>query len=156
MDCADRFDAPVNSPEHAELRDTAWMGGRLTEGRYLLGMLIGKNLFRRTDQQVVEGYVRELQKYIEQEVSNQAAELFANSRYDQVLIPYLRLVYHRNPDWPPMDVERRQREERAMEYVLFNLDATVDDLANYLGTTVKQVQRLTLVKDALQQIEQSG
>ncbi|PQO37056.1 hypothetical protein C5Y96_07815 [Blastopirellula marina] len=155
MDCAVRFDAPVDSPEHAELRDTAWMGGSLSEGMYLLGMLAGKNLFRQTSEQVVEDYVSELREYTKQHVSEQAAAIFCNSRIDWALIPYLRLAYHRNPDWPPMNVERKQREERAMEYLLFHLDATVDDLADHLGTTVKQVQRLTLVKEALQQIELS-
>jgi len=155
MDCADRFDAPVDSHEHAELRDTAWMGGSLTEGMYLLGMLTGKNLFRQPREQIVENYRRELRRYVEQDVSNQAAALFTNSGYDWVLIPYLRSLYHRHPDWPPMNVDRKEREERAMGYLLFHLDATVEDLAAHLGTTVKQVQRLTLVKEAFRQIEQS-
>ncbi|MGH7138950.1 MAG: hypothetical protein ACREHD_24660 [Pirellulales bacterium] len=43
---ADDFDTPVDSPEHALIRSTAWMGGDLVEGRYLLGILTGTNLFR--------------------------------------------------------------------------------------------------------------
>lgn len=156
MDCAYRFDAPVDSHEHAELRDTAWMGGSLTEGMYILGMLIGKNLFRQTGEQRVQDYICELQKYISQKVSDKAAAIFCNSGKDWLLIPYLRLVYHRNPNWPPMDVVRKEREERAMEYLLLHLDATFEELAAHLGTTVKQVQRLSCVKDAIRQIERSN
>ena len=154
MDCANRFDAPVDSHEHAELRDTAWMGGSLTEGMYLLGMLTEKNLFRKTGEQTIQNYVRELRNYMRQEISDEAAAIFCDSSYEWV-IPYLRLAYHRNPDWPPMDVDRKEREERAMEYLLFHLDATFEDLAAYLGTTVKQVQRLACVRDAIRQIERS-
>lgn len=132
------------------------MGGSLTEGMYLLGMLTGKNLFRQTSEQVVYGYVSELREYTKKQVSERAATIFCNSSIDWVLIPYLRLAYHRNPDWPPMNVKRNEREERAMEYLLFHLDATVDDLAVFLGTTAKQVERLTCVKYALRGIGLAG
>ena len=46
---AAHFDAPVDSREHWVLRETARDGGDLIEGRYLLGVLIGANLFRVSD-----------------------------------------------------------------------------------------------------------
>lgn len=127
------------------------MAGSYVEGQYLVGMLTGKNLFRDSG----ESYYQALHTYIEQHVSGPAATIFCTSRNDWLLIPFLRRAYHRNPDWPPMNVKRNEREERAMEYLLFHLDATIDDLADQLGTTTKQVERLTSVNDSLFQIQQS-
>lgn len=62
---AECFDAPPDSEKHVAPRDSAWMGGDLVEGRYLLGMLIGENLFKVAD----EEYVRKLRDFISRNVS---------------------------------------------------------------------------------------
>ena len=54
------FDAPVHSDQHIALRDSAWMGGHYVEGRYLLGMLVGENLFEKSNDE----YLRRLHDFI--------------------------------------------------------------------------------------------
>ncbi|MBL8869225.1 MAG: hypothetical protein JNK90_05495 [Planctomycetaceae bacterium] len=146
--CATRFDAPASSDFHAELRSTAWMGGSLVEGRYLLGMLLGTNLFRFD----TEGYLRELNMYISTTISDQAAAVFCNISALDALIPYLRMKYELETDLPrlaspeELGPPRNERLERAIEYLLNNLHASLQEIANHLGTTEKQVVRLTDLK----------
>ena len=146
--CAERFDAPPSSEFHAELRNTAWMGGNLVEGPYLLGMMLGTNLFRLdTDE-----YLRKLKEYVSTTISGQAAAVFCDVYGSDVLMPYLRMKYERETDFPRFappenyGPPRNERLERGTEYLLHNLHASFQELANHLGTTEKQVMRLTDLK----------
>ncbi|MBN8599785.1 MAG: hypothetical protein J0M26_01950 [Planctomycetes bacterium] len=146
--CAIRFDAPASSDFHAELRSTAWMGGGLVEGRYLLGMLLGTNLFRFD----TEGYLRELHMYISRTISEQAAAVFCDLSALDALMPYLRMKYELETDLPRLASReehgppRNDRLERAIDYLLHNLHASLQEIANHLGTTEQQVVRLTEIK----------
>ena len=135
---ADSFDAPADSDEHAGLRNTAWMAGHLVEGRYLLGMLIGKNLFRVTN----DCYLDELHRFIADRVSASAATIFCTPTNTQLLMPFLRRLYDCETDYPPVKVTRNDRVERGIEFLLKNLNATIEDVAAFLETTEKQVMRL--------------
>lgn len=54
------FDMPVGSVAHDQLASTVWMGGDLVTVRYWLGRLIGRNLFRGSDQAVGSSLQRHL------------------------------------------------------------------------------------------------
>jgi hypothetical protein len=153
---AEAFEAPIDSQEHTLLRDTAWNGGPLVEGRYLLGMLTGTNLFRVSDDE----YARTLYEFISHRVSPRAAAIFCPT-YDLQLMPYLRLVYHRETDFPAINMgvpsvpssRRNERVERGIEYLLHNLDASIEDIAKVLATTQKQVLRMSDVTYAHRMIQ---
>jgi hypothetical protein len=121
------------------------MGGDLVEGRYLLGMLLGTNLFRLDS----EGYIRELHQYISTTISQRAAAIFCDISASVVLMPYLRMLYERESVLPrfasPQDYgpPRNERLERGIEYLLHNLDASFQEIASHLGTTEKQVMQLS-------------
>lgn len=148
VNCAIRFDSPPSSDSHTELRNTAWMGGGLVEGRYLLGMLLGTNLFRFDTQ----GYLRELHMYISTQFSEQAAAVFCNVSALDALMPYLRMKYERETHLPRLALPeelgppRDERLEHALEFLLYNLHASLQEIANYLGTTEGQLKRLTGLK----------
>src|SRR3712207_533408 len=67
------FEAPLSSPEHASLRDTAWMGGALVEGRYLLGRLLRRNFFLLDD----DDFQVALQQYFCASISAEVAEILS-------------------------------------------------------------------------------
>lgn len=131
--CAEHFDEPIESDVHRLVRDTAWIGGSLIEGKYLLGILIGKNLFRVT----VEEYYETLHDYLCENVSREVAGLFTTI---DIVILYMRLVYHENGNLPVINVERKHRAEHGVAFLFQNLDATVAEIASHLKTTEKQVQ----------------
>jgi hypothetical protein len=147
MGFAELFDEPVDASGHTFLREEGWMGGDLVEGRYLLGMLLGANLFRLSHDQ----YAARLHRFLSEKVSPSAAEIFGNLAQCRHVIPYLRRLYREETTYPPLPL-RNDREEAAVTYLLHNLDATDADLAAALGTTVKQIGRmacLTAVKAAI-------
>lgn len=152
---AQLFDAPIDSEEHAQLRDTAWMGGDLTEGRYLLGMLIEENLFLLPD----DLYIQKLHDFIAPRFSSKAANIFCTFSASQRLIPYLRKAYEIETDYPSIDGPRNNRVENAIEFLLDNLDATDSEIAMFLKTTEKQVRRIsdiTAAKKDVRVYEKSG
>jgi hypothetical protein len=101
-----KFDKPVDSPEHSDRRNSAWIGGDLVEGRYLLGMLIGKNLFRMSN----ERYASELNKYLCTNVSALVGEVFGNIHACHHVIPYLRHKYRTRTEFPPMPTQDMREE----------------------------------------------
>jgi len=135
---AECFDAPPDSDKHAGLRDSAWMGGDLVEGRYLLGMLTRENLFKVSDSQ----YVRKLRSFVSTNVSASAANIFCRLPACQCLIPYLRRLYHTQTTYTPMP-SRNDRVEAAVAHFLHNLDASDAEIAAAIGTTEKQVLRIS-------------
>jgi hypothetical protein len=152
---ADLFDAPPSSDGHADLRNTAWMGGHQVEGRYLLGMLTGTNLFRFE----LADYFRQLNTYISTTISERAAAVFCDETGSDLLIPYLRMKYERDTNFPRFATSaeygpgRSERIERGIEYLLHNLVASYQEIAYHLGTTEKQVMRLNNLKWAKQLID---
>ena len=136
---AEFFDAPVDSERHAGLRDTAWMAGHYVEGRYLLGMLIGRNLFRVSH----DTYIDELHRFISDRISARAATVFCTLTDAEHLMPFLRQLYDRETDYPPIKMTRNDRVERGIEFLLHKLDASIEDVAAFLETTEKQVLRLS-------------
>src|SRR5690349_16517695 len=58
--CARKFDQPIESPEHQDLRTSAWMGGAGISTRYWLGRLLRHNFYRESDDIVKDA----LQKYL--------------------------------------------------------------------------------------------
>lgn len=151
MDCADRFDESIDSHLHRELRDTAWMGGSLTEGRYLLGMLIGKNLFRISHDE----YYQKLHNYLREQISQEAADLSATSTSEKWVIPYLRLAYHQSGRYPTIRVDRKHRAELGVTYLFHHLDATVAEIASHLNTTEKQVLRISDITCMMRAIDRA-
>ena len=132
------FDAPRDSDEHAGLRDTAWMGGHYVEGRYLLGMLISQNLFRVSN----NTYIDELHRFISDRASTRAAAIFCTLTDAVWLMPFLRKLYDHETDYQPIKMTRNDRVERGIEFLLYHLDASTEDIATFLKTTEKQVLRL--------------
>ncbi|PHS03084.1 MAG: hypothetical protein COA78_19350 [Blastopirellula sp.] len=133
------FDMPIDSEEHAGLRDDAWIGGDGIEGPYLLGMLIGENLFLLPN----DIYIQRLHDFITPRFSSRAAIIFCTFSESSLLIPYLRKTYELETDYPSIDGPRNNRIENAIEFLLGNLDATDSEIAIFLETTEKQVLRIS-------------
>lgn len=152
--CSSQFESAPDSPEHCLLRDTAWMGGEPIEGRYLLGMLIGENLFNVDD----SAYYSKLTAFISSKFAPEAASIFCTNTNAHVLTPYLLALYAET-DFPPFSTTTQKRPSRnrkiapATIYLLGNLNATIDEIAKHLGTTAKQVLRLSDITYAKQIID---
>lgn len=151
LSAAERFDAKPDSDAHCSLRDSAWMGGPIAEGCYLLGRLTETNLFRLN----ADEYLAAVRAYMTDTVSSQAADVLCEYDGGDVLIHFLRRRYVSETDDPPFapasehGPPRNERVERGIEFLLYNMDATASDLATFLQTTEKQVRRLTALRDAL-------
>src|SRR5437868_794805 len=91
-DCAEWFDAPLSSREHAMLRDTGWLAGNISTVRYSLGRLLGRNLFRNTDAEVSDV----LRSYVEKRISKTAAALVVDDWYHAWMLfdPLLQYDFH--------------------------------------------------------------
>ena len=135
--CAVRFDAPISSDKHAELRDTAWMGLDLIEGRYLLGRLLHQNFFRATN----EEYHSSLQEYFLGLVGKRAASVLSTSA------PNLGVLFLRWQCRKISDIKFVGRLREAKAIYLLAMDPKLADvqLAAELKTTVKQIERLASV-----------
>ena len=138
---AECFDAPPDSEKHRSIRETAWMGGDLVEGRYLLGMLIGENLFKVAN----EDYAGRLRDFVSRDVSVSVADIFCDLHECSHLIPFLRYHYHQQAGFAPLP-SRNGHIETAVYHLLHDLDASDSEIAAKLGITEKQVQRISDLK----------
>ncbi len=112
-------------------------------------MLLGKNLFRVSH----DDYIRELRTFVATKVSPRAASIFCTLADAPQLMPFLRYLYHRETSYPAINMPRNERVERAIDYLLHNLDASVAEIATFLGTTENQVMRLSDITSARKTIE---
>ena len=143
MGLEELFDEPVDSPSHTFLREEGWLGGDLVVGRYVLGMLLGENLYRLSNDQ----YAARLHRFLSERVSTAAAEIFGSLSECGHVIPYLRRLYREETRNPPLPV-RNDREEAALTYLLHNLGATNAELATAIDSTEKQILRISALTAA--------
>lgn len=155
-DSAARFASEPHSNDHSALRETAWLGGHLAEARYIVGVLTGENLFELD----TDAFYKALHVFISNQFSADAANIFCNGWGADLLLPYLRATYSSKPELPPfpppdrLGPPRNERVERATFFLLQNLHVEYDEIAEHLGTTEKQVLRLSNVTHAKRLINQ--
>jgi hypothetical protein len=133
---AEWFDAPPSSREHAFLRDEGWLGGEIVEVRYILGRLLGHNLFRESDDAVH----RRLVKFIAEITSKEGAALVCEISDWQMLRSILRYRFETEIAGSKA---RKPREVFALETFLCHPEISLAELANQVGTTEKQLCRMT-------------
>jgi hypothetical protein len=140
-DLARAFDAPPTSREHRNLADSAWLGGYLVSVRYYLGRLLNKNLFRESDAKVQ----RRITAFIAATASKEGASLVADEGSWQLSEPILRFRYETEING---ESKRKPREVAAIEAFLQNPSVELADLAQIVGTTEKQLRRMSLLNFA--------
>ena len=136
--CAEAFDAPVDSEKHQMLRDTAWMGGQLISVRYYLGRLIDRNLFRSSDTDVSAA----LEAFLADITSKQGAALLTSAGLQGWFAAELLLrdIFEQKI----LDKSsRNSRHVAAVRYFLCNPRRTDEEIARAAGTTIKQLRRNT-------------
>jgi hypothetical protein len=133
-DLARIFDMPHETPEHQMLCQTAWMAGGSVMVPYFLGRLLGENLFRCERTAIAE----KLRKFFVQRGWHKSAPLAANfSSWDtlgHLLEHYVQPRHHKG--------EPLQRL-LAIEAFLLIPNATDQEIARQIGTTEKQVARVS-------------
>jgi hypothetical protein len=135
------FDAPLASRDHRVLAESAWMGGYLVSVRYYLGRLLNKNLFRESDAQVEH----RIATFIDATTSKEGASLVAQEGSWQLSEPILRFRYEAQING---ESKRKPREVAAIEAFLQNPSITLGELARKVGTTEKQLCRMSLLNVA--------
>ena len=133
---AERFDLPESSPEHRDLAESCWMGGELVSLRYYLGRVLRRNLFRESDTQLEKHLVAWLKK----RTSVSHANLLRDPQYWQIPDAILRFEFERDTGRSPCG---KPREIAALLAVLKKPSITMPELANVVGTTEKQLKRMT-------------
>jgi hypothetical protein len=136
--CAAFFEAPISSEEHATLRDSAWMGGALVEARYLLGRIASRNFFLVSDDE----FKSSLEQYFATYVCRQAAKVLAVSSMDLGV----RFLRHQCRGIDDIAFVGSPREAQAVFLLAKQPSLTDEDLAAAIGTTVKQIQRISSLK----------
>ena len=128
------FDAPVDSQEHAILKESAWLGGSPVTVRFYLGRLLGSNLFRANNAEVEERLVH----YVASFTSRDGANLLRGPSGWNVAAEILRARFR-------MQIERSSRSNSrqimALERYLAKPTVTLGQLAKDIGTTEKQLNR---------------
>lgn len=139
---AQSFDEAPESERHRLLQQTAWMGGQVVSLRYYLGRLINRNLFRVSDEVVSN----ELHKYLSELTSRKGAVVIDNAGVRGWCAAELLL----------RDVFERRffgkstcnaKQVAAIRSLLSNPALSLDEIASEAGTTLKQLNRLLILKD---------
>ncbi|HEY7115619.1 MAG TPA: hypothetical protein VH475_03475 [Tepidisphaeraceae bacterium] len=137
---ADLFDQPHSQERHERLDfDCAMIGDRMMV-RYYLGSLIGRNLFREPDAEVL----RHLVAYVSTVASAQGASLLMEEEWVGWLVGafLLRGLFEtRVLDKAPRD----RKQVAAVRALLTDPSISLPALATAAGTTEKQLARMTHV-----------
>lgn len=96
-DLAWAFDQPVQSKEHQDLANTAWIGGDLVTVRYWLGRLVQRNFFRESDGAVGEA----LHNYLVSIGCAKGAQLVSDFQVWSAIVPFLESQVKAGEGRPP-------------------------------------------------------
>ena len=132
---ADAFDKPYDSPEHRMLREESWLAGPEVECRYYLGMLLGRNEFRRSP----EEFLDELAEFVVSKTSAKGAMFCCTEHHCQFVVDFLRRLFERQQGETPRTDETK--EHRAMEVLLKHPDWSNEQIVAEVGATMKSVDR---------------
>jgi hypothetical protein len=138
---ATAFDAEPNSEEHRRLAESVWLGGAFVEVRYYLGLLLKRNLFRESHSEVD----RRLIAFMKTITSREGARLLADDRSWYLAVPLLRFRYESELLG---SAKRKPRNVMAVEEFLKDPSITLSALASRVGTTEKQLSRMTELRYA--------
>jgi hypothetical protein len=133
---ATAFDAEPNSEEHRRLLESVPLGGAFVEVQYYLGRLLRRNLFRQSYEEVH----RRLVSYMRTITSREGARFLADEGDWSLSAPLLRFRFERDILG---STQRLPREVMAVEEFLTNPSITLTELARKVGTTEKQLCRMT-------------
>jgi hypothetical protein len=132
------FDADPNSEEHRRLVELVPLGGEFVEVQYYLGRLLGRNLFRESYAEVH----RRLVSYMRTMTSRDGARLLADEGDWYLSAPLLRFRFESELLGASTP---KPRKVIAIEEFLKNPKITSSELARLVGTTEKQIARMTLL-----------
>ena len=135
--CAKAFDKPYDSPEHRMLREEAWLVGPEHQCRYLLGMLLSQNEFRKSRDQFLD----DLTKYITSRTSAQAAMFCCTEHHCQFVVAFLDRLFCDQKKASPMI--KVTKESQAMEVLLKHPDWSDKQIVAEVGATLKSLDRWT-------------
>jgi hypothetical protein len=139
---ADAFDKPYDSPEHRMLRENAWLVGPEFQCRYLLGMLLGRNEFRITQDE----FLNDLTEYITSRTSPQAAMFCCTEHHCQFVVAFLERQFRDKIG--SIKITKETKENRAMEVLLKHPDWPDEQIVAEVGATMKSVARWTTYRYA--------
>lgn len=144
---ADAFDEPPDSPSHTRLRDTAWMGGELTEGRYFLSWATGVNEFRRSHEEFDADY----REFVIKTWPESQVFLKSNS-WRKFFLVLLRHRYWETEVGKNFPFRSESKHEKALRTLLTNPSLTQPELAKALKTTEKQLLRMPDIQEAFRDL----
>lgn len=134
--CARAFDQPIDSPEHQDLRATAWMGGDLVSVRYWLGRLLRHNFFRESNDAVRDA----LEEYFAAQGCEKGSRLVFDFQSWRAFAILLQHQVERSEGCQPT---KNSRLVAAIHAVLVDPELTDLQLAGIADTTEKQIARMT-------------
>lgn len=144
---ADSFDEPPGSPNHTGLRESAWMGGELAEGRYYLSWATGVNEFRRSNDEFDADY----REFVVR--SWPASQSFLKSTYwRKFFLVLLRQRYRESKTGAEFPVPAETTEDRAIRMLMLDPTLTHAEVAASLETTEKQLQRMSTFQLAFREL----
>jgi hypothetical protein len=132
---AEAFESPKDSPEHRRLREDSWLVGPEMECRYYLGMLSGRNEFRRSRDEFLD----DLADFVASRTSAQAVMFCCTEHHCQFVVGFLRRLFERQEGCMPG--RKETREQRAMEVLLKHPNWSDEQIVAEVGATVKSVKR---------------
>lgn len=138
---AEAFDSPLDSPDHRMLAEDAWLGGPLVSVRYYLGRLIGRNLFRESDDEVLS----EVRNYFAREFSKDGAAILQDARGWKIAEFVMRSRFEATTLGKP---RRNRQEVQAVSAFLANPKLSTIELATSAETTIKQLARMSTLQYA--------
>ncbi len=130
------FDAPLDSPEHIQLRRELWLGGAYVEGRYLLGRLLQRNFFRESH----ADFLATRRAHLQEVAGPGGARILMDDLDLGVMI--LQYQCRRFGDIP-----HRNKPKILEAYWAIVNNPTLSDaqIAEQIGTTEKSVARMSYV-----------
>lgn len=146
---ARRFDLPIDSPEHIDFAETAWMGGEWVAVRFYLGRLLGRNLFRESQAEVEQQFV----DYLSHLTSPTGGALLRDQQGWVIAGQITRFRFEMQTNGRSALNARRIA---AVEAFLTNPSATIAQLAKQLKTTEKQLERNSDLTVARKLARQAG
>ena len=134
------FDEPIESQSHATLRDTAWTGGALVEGPYLLGRLTNTNQFVNREQH----YLPNLAAYLRTKYPNTADRIATDAGLDYAV----KLLRKDASNMTDIHHTGDNLENLAAHAIALDPTITDRELARALECTDGQLSRVSFIARA--------
>jgi hypothetical protein len=147
---AAHFEEPPHSLNHTLLRETAWMGGEMIEGRYFLSWANGVNEFRRSHREFDADY----QNYV---IGTwPSSQMFLKSFYwREYFLVLLRQRYRESDVGTLFPIRIESKAEKALRIFLVRPSLEHAELARILKTTEKQLLRMSMLQLAYRELSQN-